>query len=305
MEKFKVNDHCINCKACERVAEANFRIEDKAIIFKQPENESEQKKCQTALEICPTNAIELVKPEVIIGESKVRETLEKYPELKEKLIELSPKFKTLQNPLMWRTMARFATFKDTEKMTGVSLCEILHFINKTLGIESLLEFPNCIKEVNDIDIDNSEPVTWEEPEMIMRMNDDETIKIIALIEDIKNLDEGQSIVFESNSVLRPVISIIEDLKLQYNLLSINPHQFRISIFKAIEKEWQLRTDEFVEIDVRNMSTDPLDEILKTAYTIHEGSGFTLVQTFVPEPMVNMLWPCLRCLSRRPVLVSCH
>ena len=43
MEKFNIiNEKCIGCKACERVAESNFTVEDKlAKVFKQPDNEEE------------------------------------------------------------------------------------------------------------------------------------------------------------------------------------------------------------------------------------------------------------------------
>lgn len=290
MEKFKVNEKCISCRACVRVAEENFKIEGKAIVYKQPENENELKNCQSAYKVCPTDAIEIMKNEVIIGESKVKETLEKYPQLKDKLQELSPKFKTMQNPVMWNTVARFATFKDTAKMTGVSLCEILHLINKELEVEDVLinKFPDCITESEENEINNSVEISWKEPNIIFNIDDDDYEKISELVEKTKQLDEGEALVFESNSILRPLVKIVEDMGVSYNLLKINPQKVRMSIYKDKNEDWKTRKDKFEKLDVRKMKNDPFDIIIKKAYSIKEGDGFVLIQTFVPDPMLNML-----------------
>ena len=290
MNKYIVNEKCISCKACVRVAENNFRLDDKAIVFNQPQNEEELENCETALRICPTNAIEVIKNDVILGEDKVRATLEKYPSLKNKLIELSPKFKTFENPVMWNTVARFATFIDSAKMTGVSLCEILHTINKELGNEIELEneFPNCIKETRQFELTKSVDISWKEPKIIYNINDNSSQEIEELVYKIKELEEDNSIVFESNSLINPIINIIDDMNLTYNMLRINPQKVRISIYKKKSEDWKVIKDTFKQLDVRKMKSDPFDIIMKKAYSTNEGSGFILIQTFVPNPMLNML-----------------
>ncbi len=290
MNKYKVNSKCISCKACVRVAGNNFKIDNKAVVFKQPENEKELENCETALRVCPTDAIEIIKNNPILGENKVKETLEKYPELKLSLKELSIKFKNFENPVMWNTVAKFATFKDAAKMTGVSLCEILHTINSELGTEKELEeqFPNCIKENIKFEINNSIDIYWNEPKIIYNINDDDSEGIEELVEKIKNLKEDNSIVFESNSIIHPVVKIVEDFKLTYNLLRINPQKIRISIYKGKSKDWKEIKDTFEQLDVRKMKNDPFDIIIKKAYSVNEDSGFILIQTFVPDPMLNML-----------------
>ena len=289
MKTFKVNEKCISCKACVRVDEENFKLDDKAVVYKQPINDEEQQKCINAMEICPTNAIEVIQTEIIVGESKVRDTIEKYPELKPVLSELSPRFKTMQNPVMWNTVAKFATFKDAAKMTGVSLCEILHSINKKLGVEDQLNirFPECIKE-NDMFEYNSVDITWQEPSMIYNFDDDDFVLITKVTEEIKALQQGKSIVFESNSIIVPLIKLADELKLTYNVLEINQYKFRVSMYFAQLEDWSKRKNTFEILDVRKMLKDPFDIIIKKAYDTKEDDGFVLVQTFVPDPMLNML-----------------
>jgi len=290
MKKFKVNEKCINCRACVRVADTNFKIEEQAVVYKQPENKEELDKCMSAYEICPTNAIEIIKNEVVISSSNIKEILDKYPILEEKLIELSPKFKMIDNLKMWDIIGKFATFKDAAQITGVSVCEILHVINKTLGTEDVLSknFPNCIKEELEVEADYSVEQTWQNPENIINVDDDYINNIFKLIEKIDKLKENEALAFDSSSILSLIVKIVVDNGLSYNLSVINPNKVRMSIYKKKIGNWKDRKETFEKLDVRTMESDPFDIIIKKAYSTNEKDGFILVQTFVPEPMLNML-----------------
>ncbi|KLO23683.1 DUF1858 domain-containing protein [Marinitoga sp. 1155] len=288
MEKFNVEkEKCIACKACVRTAPENFKIENgKAIVFKQPENKTELSNSQRAMDICPTKAIFSKKSEPITGDSKIRETLEKYPHLKKVLLKISPKFKTMQNPVMWNTIAKYATFKNAAKMAGVSLCEILHAINKELGLEKELYtlFPECIKDTKPKY--NSTEIAWEEPETIMKIQKHEVETLTLIVNQIENLKPGKSLVFEGEIDPEPIIKVIESHKFLYNLNKINPYKTRISVYN---KPLKLKNNKDYEIlDVRKMQQDPFDIIIKKAYSLDPGEGFILVQTFVPTPLINML-----------------
>ncbi|WP_165974188.1 4Fe-4S domain-containing protein [Marinitoga lauensis] len=240
MEKFRVEkEKCIACRACVRTAPENFKIEEgKAVVYKQPENEEELSKSQRAMEICPTKAILSLKDKPITGDSKVKETLEKYPHLKEVLLEISPKFRTMQNPVMWNTVAKYATFKNAAKMTGVSLCEILHTLNKKLGLEKELYelFPECIREVTPKY--NSVEITWNEPETTIQIPENNMETIALIINQIENLKPGKSLVFEGVLELDPIIKVIESHGFLYNINKINQFKTRVSIYnkEVNEKE---------------------------------------------------------------------
>ncbi len=119
--------------------------EEIAYVYKQPENETEENQCQSALDVCPVGAIvseeqninaEIREP--ILAKHKVKETLDKYPNLKDVLLGFSDKFKKLLNPVMYNTLAKFASFNEAAKVSGISVCEILHVLNKANGTENLL-----------------------------------------------------------------------------------------------------------------------------------------------------------------------
>ncbi|KYZ75278.1 hypothetical protein AXX12_14060 [Anaerosporomusa subterranea] len=69
---------------------------------------------------------------MITAQDKIGNILSQHPHLKQKLIERSPKFKNLENPIMLNTVGRFATVADAAKKTGEDLDELLRFLNRNL-----------------------------------------------------------------------------------------------------------------------------------------------------------------------------
>jgi ferredoxin len=58
--KYFVDEQCIDCDLCRETAKDNFtrQAEDGySYVFKQPENEEEERLCKEAMENCPVEAI--------------------------------------------------------------------------------------------------------------------------------------------------------------------------------------------------------------------------------------------------------
>ncbi len=297
MNIYEVSDECIGCRACVEVAGDNFDVNDGNLAYlkKQPEDEKEETLCNEALEVCPVNVISLTNKNnidsvaPIIASSNIKTTLDKHPELKAVLVELSPKFKKMQNPALYNTLARFASFNDAAKITGLSVCEILHTMNKFLGVEDKLlkTMPECIsRDKENLEI-KSIDITWQESLERYVYNND---TFEELIEKVKNLESKNNLVIISVERPDELLKVIDGLDFVFNIEE--NREFRISIFnpREVEKkmDWQERKEEFEVLDVRTMETDPFDIIIKKAYELKEESGFTLVQTFEPFPMISML-----------------
>ena len=298
MKKYKVTEECISCHACVEVADKNFKMGDeKAYVYKQPENEAEEKQCQDALDVCPVGAIEIEeenlntkKKEPILAKHKVKETLDKYPQLKDVLLDFSGKFKKLLNPVMYNTLAKFATFNEAAKVSGVSICEILHVLNKAIGTDELLYkiAPECIKEkdsqVNLLEL--SDDITWKESTERYIYNHDSMPEII---EKVSNLKPQENIVLISVKEPDELVKTAKGLGFLVNIEKSK--EYRVSIFNP-EKEknidWRDRKDNFEQLDVRTMQTDPFDIIIQKAYATQEDEGFVLIQRFEPIPIINML-----------------
>lgn len=58
--KWYVDTQCILCSLCHEIAPSNFKEADSGdhdFVYKQPENETEAKLCQEAMQQCPVEAI--------------------------------------------------------------------------------------------------------------------------------------------------------------------------------------------------------------------------------------------------------
>jgi ferredoxin len=58
--KFYVDTQCILCSLCHELAPANFKEADSGDhdhVYKQPQNEEEEKLCLEAMQQCPVEAI--------------------------------------------------------------------------------------------------------------------------------------------------------------------------------------------------------------------------------------------------------
>jgi len=296
--RFRVTEECIGCRACVEVSPRHFEMnsEGKAYVKVQPLSENEIKSCRSAMEACPVEAIveepvDAVAERPVMGHDNVKEILDKYPELKEILINLSPKFKRIQSPVLYQTLARFASFRDAARATGVSLCEILHVINRYLGIEKSLvdKMPECISQVREEKLPEGSGITWQESQERYICNEGSR-DLLAL--KIKQLKPGENIVILS--VERPdiLIKIAHGLGMKFNLEE--GKEYRLSVYnpavaqRRVTTDWQALRKEFPVMDVRDMEVDPFDKIMEKAYSLKEGEGFTLVQRFEPFPIINML-----------------
>ena len=292
--RYCVNKECTGCRACVEIAGDNFEMNNQNLAFvkKQAENKTEEEQCLNALNICPVNAI--IKNEIeaeidiepILAKSNIKETLDKYPALKSVLIELSPKFKKMQNPALYNTLARFASFSDAAKITGVSICEILHTMNKFLGVEKKLlkSMPGCIVDNND-EL-TGEEITWKESAN-RYIYDSSSVNI--LVGKITKLQAQENIVVFSVEKPRELLRLLTVLKYRFNIE--HSREYRISIFKDKEVkqiDWGDKKDDFEKIDVREAADNPFDGIIEKSKEMKEGEGFVLIQKFEPLPMIKML-----------------
>ena len=297
MNRYKVSEECIGCRACVEVAKDNFAINENNLAYlkKQPEDENEENLCKEALEVCPVNVISLELDDnrnsisAIIATSNIKATLDKYPKLKEVLINLSPKFKKMQNPALYNTLARFASFNDAAKITGLSVCEILHTMNKFLGVEDKLlkSMPECVRKDEENIYDKSVSIFWEESLERYIYNND---TIEELILKINNLQSQESLIIISVEKPDELLKVIGGLNFKFNVEK--NREYRVSIFnpneKVNNKSWEDSKEKFEILDVRTNDSDPFDVIMKKASSLSDGMGFTLVQNFEPIPIINML-----------------
>jgi uncharacterized protein (DUF2249 family) len=69
----------------------------------------------------------------ITPETKVGELLERYPHLEEVLINLSPTYKALKNPVLRRTVAKVATLHQVSKVGNIPIGRLVESLRSAAG----------------------------------------------------------------------------------------------------------------------------------------------------------------------------
>ena len=70
---------------------------------------------------------------LITPKTKVGELLEAHPELEHVLMEMSPAFAKLKNPVLRRTVGRVATLQQVAVVGGLSVNEVINCLRKAAG----------------------------------------------------------------------------------------------------------------------------------------------------------------------------
>lgn len=70
----------------------------------------------------------------ITPDSKLGELLERWPALEDVLLELSPHFRALRNPVLRRTVAKVATLRQVSSVSGVALGVLVERLRAGAGL---------------------------------------------------------------------------------------------------------------------------------------------------------------------------
>lgn len=98
-----------------------------------------------------TNKIEIT-PQTLIGD-----LLSNYPELENKLIEISPVFMKLKNPILRRTVAKVTNLKQASVIANISLADLINSLRKAVNQD-------------EIQINDESKISTDKPEWIIDQN---------------------------------------------------------------------------------------------------------------------------------------
>ena len=231
---------------------------------------------------------------VILASTRVKDALQEHPELKEVIISLSPRFKLLNNPAVFKTVSKWSTFGDIAKVGDLSVCELLHRVNSEIGMEEelLRRAPNCIK--NDF-ITTEKPM--EAPDwvkeasqiVILDVRDRSDFFLPTVIKELAGIKNGQILKVTNAFYPAPLIEMLKEdgYELFYDAPSFHEHILYIkSRKKPSAIPWQERKDEFPLMDTASWGKDFFSLLVKEAEGIPPNTGIKLVLRTSPEPIVN-------------------
>jgi hypothetical protein len=127
---------------------------------------------------------------IITPKTKVGELLKAYPELEEKLIELAPVFRKLQNPILRRTIARVTTLQQAAAVGEIPVQKLVNALRTLTGQEVL-------EGLEDNALQEQQRPSWLEEKNIAKVLDATPIieqgghPLGEVLNDIKTFQPGQ------------------------------------------------------------------------------------------------------------------
>ncbi len=147
---------------------------------------------------------------LITPRTKVGELLDAYPQLEKVLMDMSPAFEKLKNPVLRRTVARVATLAQIAVVGGLKVEDIVNALRKETGQESFTDDTAGSAFVSQI------PAEWvlkgkvtESFNAVPLINSGESPMAIILAKT-KDLKEGEIFEFRTPFVPAPIIEMLQD-----------------------------------------------------------------------------------------------
>ena len=146
-------------------------------------------------------------------ETKISELLNNYEGMKDILIEINPKFKKLNNPVLRRTLAKIAGVKQAAIVGGMDPMILLNQLRTAVGqapIETEIETKNVFSALKE------EIPLWvsEKPKKRLNANEilDEDLNPLSVLHQaMKKVEENDIIIIQSDFQPEPLIDKYRDL----------------------------------------------------------------------------------------------
>lgn len=76
----------------------------------------------------------MMEKKLITAEDTIYDIVTRYPEVKKRLLELSPRYERLNNPALFHTVAKLTTVKKAAAIASLYLREMLYQLNDAIGL---------------------------------------------------------------------------------------------------------------------------------------------------------------------------
>lgn len=96
-------------------------------------------------------------------QTKIATLLKEYPQLEKSLLELSPLFMKLSNPLLRRTVAKVTSIQQAANIAGISPVDMVMRLRRDAGLDAIQ-----ISEIKKIDRLNVEPSWFNGKKVVLR-----------------------------------------------------------------------------------------------------------------------------------------
>jgi hypothetical protein len=111
----------------------------------------------------------------ITPETKIADMLEAYPALEEVLVQQSPHFKALKNPILRKTVAKVATLEKASQMSGIPVRRLVATLREAAGLPGEPGPADLGPEAEPIVLDSTAPAWFDEAKIALTIDADELL----------------------------------------------------------------------------------------------------------------------------------
>lgn len=145
----------------------------------------------------------------ISPKTKIGELLDNYPELEETLLEMSPAFTKLKNPILRKTIGRIATLQQAAAIGNIPVEKIVNTLRQKAGQENVTEL-----ETMSI-METKQPAWFDETRISIRFNATPLINagehpMGQVLSRLKELQPGDIFELQTPFLPAPIIEIIRE-----------------------------------------------------------------------------------------------
>lgn len=151
---------------------------------------------------------------IISPKTKVGELLDAFPQLENVLLELSPSFAKLKNPVLRKTVARVASLQQAAMVGGLKVDDLVNRLRKEVGqAETTIETENT-------QYLTTHPPAWFNPANIKERFDATPVinsggsPIVDILEKTSKLSENEILELKTPFVPAPIIDMLKNKNFQ-------------------------------------------------------------------------------------------
>ncbi|SFV53779.1 hypothetical protein MNB_SV-6-65 [hydrothermal vent metagenome] len=157
-------------------------------------------------------------------DTKIAELLSDYEGMKDILIDINPKFKKLNNPVLRRTLAKIAGVKQAAIVGGMEPIDLLNQLREAVG-QAPVDATSA-----KVDKEPKEAPEWISKELKQTINaneilDDERNPLAELHKALKVIDEGEVIAIEADFKPEPLIDAMLKAGHEVFVQEVTPEHF--------------------------------------------------------------------------------
>ena len=166
---------------------------------------------------------------IITPDTKIHELLETYPELEDKLIEVSPQFEKLRNPFLRKTIARVTTIRQAAIIGKTGLSNLVNLLRSEVGQDQSLIEEKAAHQ-------NKSPQWLEESKIKVKYDANLDLEqgihpINKVTNEMEKLNEGEIYLLQTSFHPAPLIELMEQKGYETFVKNLNANEVQTFIKK--------------------------------------------------------------------------